>query len=118
METIREMIEKRVSEILNRIEVLNKHEVSVYLVELSALHSKVEQEMIEKEIAYCAKLEEIQVKDPELSYARAKNISKTTPEYREYRIREGYQKSLIELTRALKKRIVVLAEDWEASINQ
>jgi hypothetical protein len=119
------MIKKRQNEILTRLSELMPDEISTMLVQLSAIYPNLEVELAEKEVIYCKKKEEIfntgqlvvNEKDKSMSWARAENLAKTTEEYKEYRIVVGWEKSLIEMIRALKKRLAVLSNEWEASSN-
>ena len=81
-------------------------------VELSALYSRVVRLLVESEIKYKRKLEEICLANPSKSSAYAKIRAEATSEFAEWRETDANLRAIQEMNRSLKRFSKAAEEDY------
>lgn len=91
------------------------HRVANALVWFTAWHARIVETIVEYEIAYHTKLDEVLSREDVKSVAMAEVRAKTTKEYGEWQKAKGLEKSVTELIRSLKYWIRTREEEYKNS---
>lgn len=105
--TIKDIILKLSSESISNPEILSQ-----YLVLLTSNLWKYGQDTVDADIAYAKKWQEI--RNTEETDGRATMRAKTTEEYRNFKMAQVSEKTLLEVVRSLKRRLVSISEEYKA----
>jgi len=109
--TIREYINEIQNELFTSGDLLEPVIASKKAVELSALYSRVVKQLVEKEITYKKKLEEIHLANKDKSASYAKIRAEATSEYAEWREMDSNLRAISEMNRSLKRFQRAVEED-------
>ena len=115
--TIRDEVIEIQNELFAVGDLLEPVVASVKAIKLSALHSRVVRELVEREIIYKRKLEEIYLANSEKSVSYAKLRAEATTEFASWKEAEGNLRAIQEMSRSLKRFQRASQEDYFASKN-
>lgn len=107
------MVMERVNR-LQKMEEVQASEAAEILVELSSLMGNVTHAIEERQKSYFLKLRAI-LEEEGMSVAKAEIIAKTSDEWSALEQARGLEKTIIEVTRSLKKFIQVKKDEEEVS---
>ena len=110
--TIRELINDIQNELFTSGDLLEPVIASKKAVELSALYSRVVKELVEREIIYKKKLEEIHLANKDKSASYAKIRAEATTEFAEWREMDSNLRAISEMNRSLKRFQDANREDY------
>ena len=115
--TIRQEISEITNELFSFGDMLEPVIASTRAVKLSALHSRVVRELVEREIKYKRKLEEIHLANSDKSVAYARLRAEATSEFADWKEAEGNLRACLEMIRSLKRFETAVRNDIFASRN-
>jgi len=110
--TIRELINDVQNELFTSGDMLEPIVASKKAVELSALYSRVVKQLVEKEMMYKRKLEEIHLANKDKSASYAKIRAEATKEFAEWREMDANLRAITEMNRSLKRFQDANKEDY------
>jgi hypothetical protein len=115
--SIRKIIKDKLNYIYINLNTLTQRELSKELVELSALFGGLGENIVQFDIAFANKQLEIWQTNEEMTAKEMEIRAKTTEEYKNFMIAKFYEKAIIEVTRSIKFRLRILANELELSKN-